>query len=81
MNSEVRPAFYHALVPRHRLMPSYQCRSFRKVTSVISIGALLAFITALVAYQPHPQPDRAGYKQCKTLYPERYCAITFLGAH
>lgn len=79
MNSGVRSALYHAQVPHHRLMPVYQCRAFRKATSAISIGALLAFIAVLVAYQPRQQPDQAGYKQCRALYPQRYCAITFLG--
>lgn len=59
-------------------MPAYQCRAFRKVTNVISIGALLAFVAALVIHQPRHQPDHQGYRDCIKWHPAKYCRITFL---
>jgi hypothetical protein len=46
------------------------------IASLFAAGILLA----LAAWQPFHKPDQAGYLRCTKLYPERHCAVTYLGA-
>jgi hypothetical protein len=46
-------------------------------TLFLASGAL--FGLAALLYEPPFKPDHAGYQQCVTVHPERYCGITYLG--
>lgn len=52
----------------------------RAVFFITYLGGLLTVASLLIMHQPSPKADLAGYSKCRLLHPERYCAITFLGA-
>jgi hypothetical protein len=52
-------------------------RPFPIVPSIVCFSAVLL---ALAAWQPSHRPNHAAYRDCIERHPQRYCAITFLGA-
>jgi hypothetical protein len=57
-------------------------RDIPSVTAFFSIAAGFSLIIgASIINTPAPAKDALAYHKCTQLHPQRYCAITYLGAN
>jgi hypothetical protein len=57
-------------------------RDISSATAFFSIAAGVSLIIgASIINTPPPTKDALAYSKCIQLHPQRYCAITFLGAN
>jgi hypothetical protein len=57
-------------------------RDFSSLIAFFSIAAGMSLIIgASIINTPPPIKDALAYDKCIQLHPQRYCAITFLGAN
>jgi hypothetical protein len=57
-------------------------RDISSATAFFSIAAGVSMIiSASIISTPAPAKDTLAYNKCIQLHPQRYCAITFLGAN
>jgi hypothetical protein len=57
-------------------------RDIPSATAFFSIAAGVSLIIgASIINTPAPAKDALAYNKCIQVYPQRYCAITFLGAN
>jgi len=57
-------------------------RDIPSATAFFSIAAGVSLIIgASIINTPAPTKDALAYNKCIQLHPQRYCAITFLGAN
>jgi hypothetical protein len=57
-------------------------RDISSATAFFSIAAGVSLIIgASIINTPAPAKDALAYSKCIQLHPQRYCAITFLGAN
>jgi hypothetical protein len=57
-------------------------RDISSATAFFSIAAGFSLIIgASIINTPAPAKDALAYSKCIQLHPQRYCAITFLGAN
>jgi hypothetical protein len=57
-------------------------RDFSSLVAFFSIAAGMSLIIgASIISTPPPTKDALAYDKCIQLHPQRYCAITYLGAN
>jgi hypothetical protein len=57
-------------------------RDISSATAFFSIAAGVSLIIgASIINTPTPAKDALAYNKCTQLHPQRYCAITYLGAN
>jgi hypothetical protein len=57
-------------------------RDISSATAFFSIAAGVSLIIgASIMRTPSPAKDALAYHKCTQLHPQRYCAITYLGAN
>jgi hypothetical protein len=57
-------------------------RDISSATAFFSIAAGMSLIIgASIINTPAPAKDALAYHKCTQLHPQRYCAITYLGAN
>ena len=57
-------------------------RDIASATAFFSIAAGVSLVIgASIISTPAPAKDALAYNKCIQLHPQRYCAITFLGAN
>ena len=57
-------------------------RDISSATAFFSIAASVSLIIgASIINTPAPAKDALAYNKCIQLHPQRYCAITYLGAN
>ena len=57
-------------------------RDFSSLVAFFSIAAGISLIIgASFMHTPAPAKDALAYDKCTQLHPQRYCAITYLGAN
>lgn len=67
---------YYASTPSLPLMRSF---SSPIAFFLITIGISMLVGASIISF-PEPTKDALAYEKCIKLYPQRYCAITYMGA-